>query len=95
MHGFLVYANDAVATLFEEHNDLTPAIGIGPVFTAAAALHGDDGIGFLDRAGFIGQRELGRLLGGIDAEDVPGGAMQSPPFGNPLVANRSPSSPKR
>jgi hypothetical protein len=73
----LVDADDAVAARLEEGDDLAPACRVVPVLALARALHGDADIGLRDRAAVVGQGEAGRDLGGVDAEDVAGGAVQA------------------
>ena len=73
---FLVDTNHPVAARLEELHHLTPAMRVAPVFAPAAALHRDTDIGLVDRPTVVRQREAGRFLGRIDAQDVAGSAVQ-------------------
>src|ERR1043165_10074426 len=72
----LVDADDAVARLFQEGDDLAPAMRVVPVFRLRRRLRGDADIGLGDRAALVGDAEPRRLLARIDAEDVPRRAVQ-------------------
>ena len=75
---FLVDAHDAQAARFQVRHDHPPASRVVPVLAAAAALHGDHGVGGLDRAAAgIGDDEVGRRLGRVHAQDVGRGAVQA------------------
>ena len=62
-------------------------VGLFQYFALRRALHGDADVGLGDRPAVVGQDDARRLLGGIDAEDVAGGAVQ-PDHGGSRRAGR-------
>jgi len=72
----LVDADHPIAAIFQELDQLAPAGGIVPVFGLGRALHRDADVGLGDRGAAFLHGHPGRRLGGIDAEDVAGGAVQ-------------------
>src|SRR5215469_7485363 len=76
MGGLLVDADDAVASVLQEGDDLAPAVGVVPVLALGGALDRDADIRLDDRPAVILERDAWRLLGWIDAENIAGCAVQ-------------------
>src|SRR5215471_11987228 len=67
---------NTISRAFQETDDLQPAARIVPVFCLRGALHADADIGLRNRPAVVRQMDARRLLGRLDAEDIPGTAMQ-------------------
>ena len=77
VHGLLVDADHAEAAGFEVGDGVAPAGRVVPVFAAAAALDGNDGVGLGDGGRGVRQGKAGWGFGGVDAEDVGGGFAEA------------------
>src|SRR4051794_19282013 len=67
MRGLLIDANDAIAGVLEEGNNLAPAGRVVPVFALRRALCTDADVGLSDRTAVIGNVHAWRSLGRVDA----------------------------
>src|SRR6516165_4155739 len=72
----LVDADDPIAGLLQEADDLVPAVWIIPVLALCCALNRNADVRLGDRSAVVCQRDAGRHLGRIYAENVAGCPMQ-------------------
>src|SRR5262249_27083385 len=71
----LIDADDPIAGLLQERDDLAPAMRVVPVFALRRALHRDADVRLRHRTALVAGIEPRRDLGRIDAQDIAGGAV--------------------